>query len=113
MAPELSLDTEIASRLHAPEEEIVRVPDALTELGQVDERLVRVVEMRYFGGLTEEEIGAALGVTERTVRRDWEKARLLLAIRTGGDMHTARGPALVTVAVAALPLIAAVVLTFT
>ena len=79
-APELSLDTEIASRLHAPEEEIVRVHDALTELGQVDERLVRVVEMRYFGGLTEEEIGAALGVTERTVRRDWEKARLLLAI---------------------------------
>lgn len=36
--------------------------------------------MRYFGGLTEQEIGAALGVTERTVRRDREKARLLLAI---------------------------------
>jgi RNA polymerase sigma factor (TIGR02999 family) len=79
-AQELSLDTEIASGVHAPEEEIVRVHDALTDLAQVDERLVRVVEMRYFGGLTEEEIGAALGVTERTVRRDWEKARLLLAI---------------------------------
>ena len=79
-APEVSLDTEIASGVHAPEEEIVRVHDALIELAQVDERLVRVVEMRYFGGLTEEEIGAALGVTERTVRRDWEKARLLLAI---------------------------------
>ena len=74
------LDTEIASGVHAPEEEIVRVHDALIELAAVDERLVRVVEMRYFGGLTEEEIGAALGVTERTVRRDWEKARLLLAI---------------------------------
>ena len=34
--------------------------------------------MRYFGGFTEEEIGAALGVTERTVRRDWDKARMLL-----------------------------------
>jgi RNA polymerase sigma factor (TIGR02999 family) len=79
-AQEVSLDTEIASGVHAPEEEIVRVHDALIELAQVDERLVRVVEMRYFGGLTEEEIGAALGVTERTVRRDWEKARLLLAI---------------------------------
>jgi len=79
-AQDLVLDTEIASGVHAPEEEIVRVHDALTDLAQVDERLVRVVEMRYFGGLTEEEIGAALGVTERTVRRDWEKARLLLAI---------------------------------
>jgi RNA polymerase sigma factor (TIGR02999 family) len=77
---DLVLDTEIASGVHAPEEEIVRVHDALIELAQVDERLVRVVEMRYFGGLTEEEIGSALGVTERTVRRDWEKARLLLAI---------------------------------
>jgi len=38
-----------------------------------------VVEMRYFGGLDEQEIAAALDVTDRTVRRDWEKARLLLA----------------------------------
>jgi len=38
-----------------------------------------VVEMRYFAGLTEPEIADALGVTERTVRRDWQKARLLLA----------------------------------
>jgi DNA-directed RNA polymerase specialized sigma24 family protein len=36
--------------------------------------------MRYYGGLTENEIGEALGVTERTVRRDWEKARLLLSL---------------------------------
>ncbi|HSV17440.1 MAG TPA: ECF-type sigma factor [Casimicrobiaceae bacterium] len=79
-AQDLVLDTGIASSVSAPEEEIVRVHDALIELAQVDERLVRVVEMRYFGGLTEDEIGAALGVTERTVRRDWEKARLLLAI---------------------------------
>jgi RNA polymerase sigma factor (TIGR02999 family) len=80
-APEVALDTGIASDVAAaPETEIVRVHDALNELAQVDDRLVRVVEMRYFGGLTEEEIGAALGVTERTVRRDWEKARLLLAI---------------------------------
>jgi RNA polymerase sigma factor (sigma-70 family) len=38
-----------------------------------------VVELRYFGGLTEREIAEALGVTDRTVRRDWEKARLWLA----------------------------------
>jgi RNA polymerase sigma factor (TIGR02999 family) len=78
---DLVLDTAIAADVAStPEAEIVRVHDALEELAHVDERLVRVVEMRYFGGLTEEEIGAALGVTERTVRRDWEKARLLLAI---------------------------------
>ncbi len=62
------------------EEEIVRVHDALEELAHVDERLVRVVEMRYFGGMSEAEIAQALGVTDRTVRRDWEKARLMLSV---------------------------------
>jgi RNA polymerase sigma factor (TIGR02999 family) len=61
------------------ENEILRVHEALEELGKLDERLVRVVEMRYFGGMTEAEIAAALEMSERTVRRDWEKARLLLA----------------------------------
>jgi DNA-directed RNA polymerase specialized sigma24 family protein len=49
----------------------------------VDARLVQVVEMRYFAGLTDAEIGAALGVTDRTVRRDWDRARLLLADMLG------------------------------
>ncbi|MGO8968855.1 MAG: ECF-type sigma factor [Myxococcaceae bacterium] len=62
------------------EQEILQVHDALETLQKVDPRLVRVVEMRYFAGMTEQEIGKALGVTERTVRRDWEKARLLLAV---------------------------------
>lgn len=61
------------------EREILEVHEALEELAQHDERLVQVVEMRYFGGMTEEEIATALGLTERTVRRDWQKARLLLA----------------------------------
>lgn len=61
------------------EEEILRVHDALEDLARLDARLAHVVELRYFAGLTEPEIGEALGVTERTVRRDWEKARLLLA----------------------------------
>ena len=52
--------------------------EALEVLAQADARLAQVVEMRYFGGMTEAEIAAALGVTDRTVRRDWEKARLLL-----------------------------------
>jgi RNA polymerase sigma factor (sigma-70 family) len=54
------------------------INDAIEALQAHDERLVRVVEMRYFAGMTETQIAAALGVTDRTVRRDWQKARLLL-----------------------------------
>ena len=75
----ITLDTDVADKLGASDDEILEVHEALEELGKVDIRLVRVVEMRYFAGLTEEEIAAALDVTERTVRRDWEKARVLLA----------------------------------
>lgn len=57
---------------------MLRVNEALDALAKVDARLVQVVEMRYFAGMSEQEIAAALGVTERTVRRDWQKARLLL-----------------------------------
>lgn len=60
------------------ETEILRVHEALDEIAKLDGRMAQVVEMRYFGGMTEAEIAEALGVTERTVRRDWEKARLLL-----------------------------------
>jgi RNA polymerase sigma factor (TIGR02999 family) len=58
--------------------EILRVHEALEELEVLDERMSQVVEMRYFAGMTETEIADALEVTERTVRRYWEKARLLL-----------------------------------
>ena len=60
------------------ESEILRVHEALDALGKRDPQLVQLVEMRYFGGMTEAEIAGALGVTERTVRRDWLKARVLL-----------------------------------
>ena len=50
----------------------------LEQLAAADARMAQVVELRYFGGLTDSEIAEALGVTDRTVRRDWEKARLLL-----------------------------------
>lgn len=72
-------DAAVASASSA-EEEVLRVSEALGELAKVDERLVNIVEMRYFGGFTEQEIALALGVNERTVRRDWQKAKLLLSI---------------------------------
>jgi RNA polymerase sigma factor (TIGR02999 family) len=78
----VTIDTEIRESLssRSPEDEIMGVNQALDELAKVDGRLVKVVEMRYFAGLETEEIAASLGVTERTVRRDWEKARLLLSV---------------------------------
>jgi RNA polymerase sigma-70 factor, ECF subfamily len=54
---------------------LVALDDALDRLAEIDPRLARVVECRYFAGLTEDETAEALGVTARTVRRDWVKAR--------------------------------------
>lgn len=58
--------------------EILAVDRALTALAALDERLSRLVELRFFAGLTEEEVAAAMGTSERTVRRDWRKARAYL-----------------------------------
>ena len=74
----LTLDTAQAEHLPCGEDEILELHEALEALAQAEPRLAQVVEMRYFGGYSEAEIGAALDLTERTVRRDWEKARLLL-----------------------------------
>lgn len=59
-------------------EEMLGIDQALTRLEAVDERLARVVEWRFFAGMTEEEIAGAQGVDVRTVRRDWQKARAFL-----------------------------------
>ena len=64
--------------LPAGENEMLKVHEALDVLAQAEPRLAKVVEMRYFGGYSEVEIGEVLELTERTVRRDWDKARLLL-----------------------------------
>jgi RNA polymerase sigma factor (TIGR02999 family) len=60
------------------EQDILRVHEALESLEQVDARLAQVVQMRYFGGYSEQEIADTLQVTERTVQRLWLKARLML-----------------------------------
>jgi RNA polymerase sigma factor (TIGR02999 family) len=78
--PALTYDPAQLEAVAQAEEEIIRVNDALDQLAKVNVRLVRVVEMRYFGGLDEQEIAESLGVTGRTVRREWEKARLLLSV---------------------------------
>lgn len=59
--------------------ELIALDQALDRLAALDPRLARVVELRLFAGLSSREAGAALGTTERTVERDWLKARALLA----------------------------------
>ena len=82
-ADHVVLDTALSDKISAPENDVLRVHEALEVLAQVDERLAQVVEMRYFGGLSEIEIAEVLGLSERTVRRSWEKARLLLLAALG------------------------------
>jgi len=79
----VTLDTRAAEQLGASDDEILAVHDALETLAKVDPRLVSVVEMRYFAGLSDAEIASALGLSDRTVRRDWDRARLLLAEMLG------------------------------
>ena len=59
-------------------ETLLAIDDALERLAAVEPRLARVVECRFYGGMSEEEIAEVLGVTTRTVERDWVKARMLL-----------------------------------
>jgi len=75
----LTLNTEVADQTPQHEDDMLRVHEALGELAELEPRLAQVVEMRYFAGLAERDIAEALGVTERTVQRDWQKARLFLA----------------------------------
>lgn len=58
--------------------DLLQLNDALDRLEQIDERKARVVDMRFFGGLGEAEIADVLGVSEKTVRRDWQFSKLWL-----------------------------------
>lgn len=76
-APKITLSTSMGDAV-AAEDEPLQVDDALADLATLEPRLAQVVEMRYFGGYSEDEIAEALGITARTVQRDWQKARVLL-----------------------------------
>jgi RNA polymerase sigma factor (TIGR02999 family) len=71
------LDTTIAAQT-ADEEELQRISDALDELAAIDPMLAEVVDLKFFCGFAFGEIAAMRGVTERTIQRQWEKARLYL-----------------------------------
>jgi RNA polymerase sigma factor (TIGR02999 family) len=89
----IALDTTHALDLAAPDgrlDLVLSVDRALEMLAQKDERLVSVVECRFYGGLTNAETADALGLAERTVQRDWQRARAYLAylLRDGASATT-------------------------
>jgi RNA polymerase sigma factor (TIGR02999 family) len=75
--PNQTLGTDMGEDV-AGAEQVLKVDAALEELAKIDRRLVEVVELKYFAGLTNAEIAESLGLNERTIRRDWDKARMLL-----------------------------------
>lgn len=82
------LDVELLGE-HIDADQILDLDEALIEFSEVDPRAAQIVELRYFGGLSEAEIAAALDIAERTVRRDWVGARLWLfkRIKDTGEAH--------------------------
>ena len=73
----LSLE-EVADPPERSDPDLIALDDVLKVLAEVDERQSRVVELRYFAGLTHQEIGEVLGISTRTVKREWRTARLWL-----------------------------------
>lgn len=78
----VTLDEErLTIETHA--ERLMAIDEALTKLAEVDQRLVQIVECRVFAGLGDAEIAAALKISERTVQRDWSRARAWLGLMLG------------------------------
>jgi RNA polymerase sigma factor (TIGR02999 family) len=82
----VTLDSDMTSPAQ-PERDLVALDDALEALAKIDERKSRVIEMRFFGGLSVKETAEALHVSPETVMRDWKMARawLLRELRSGGE----------------------------
>ncbi len=81
-AVRLPLDDALAAP--APGHDLVALDDALAALAEIDDRKSRVVELRFFGGLNTDEVAAALGVSAKTVLRDWQLAKMWLLQELGG-----------------------------
>ena len=78
-APHASLTFQVADERRAGEEQILQIHETLESLVELDRRMAEIAEMRLFAGMSAAEIAETLDVSERTVRREWEKARHWLA----------------------------------
>jgi RNA polymerase sigma factor (TIGR02999 family) len=76
----------------APDRSILAVDEVLTAFSELAPRQAKVVELRYFGGLTEEEVAAALKLSVRTVRRDWDLAKAWLLRELRHTIGNPQGP---------------------
>jgi RNA polymerase sigma factor (TIGR02999 family) len=83
-APRLSLDPEIALP-QKPELDLVALDGALNKLAGLDPRESRVIELRFFGGLSIEETAVVMGISPRTVKREWATARAWLRLEMKKD----------------------------
>lgn len=81
-----SLKTDVGYSSGADAAELTRISDALDELATVDERLSRIVDLKFFCGFSFVEIAGMMDLSERTVQRDWEKARIYLHQRLRQDL---------------------------
>jgi RNA polymerase sigma-70 factor, ECF subfamily len=75
---------EAVAPLESPEYDAIDIEEALAELAGLDERQARIVELRFFGGLKVDEVGEALGISPKTVEKDWRMARAWLRVRLRG-----------------------------
>jgi RNA polymerase sigma factor (TIGR02999 family) len=81
--PEISLDEAIGLP-HQKSVDLIRLDDALQQLGKLDGRQCRIVELRFFAGLSLEETSVAMGISEATVSREWTTARQWLRHEIAG-----------------------------
>jgi RNA polymerase sigma factor (TIGR02999 family) len=81
--PALVIEEGTAS-IDAVSEEMVALDEGLTKLAELDKRKVRIVEMKFFGGMTNQEVASALGISDATVERDWRVARAWLISTLAG-----------------------------
>ena len=79
----ITLDSDDTRLACASAEDVIAIEQALAELEKVDERSARVVELRYFAGLSLDQVAESLELNRRTIDRDWRFARAFLAARLG------------------------------
>jgi len=89
----LTVDDAVEPETGAPGTDLVELDDALNALSRLDERQSRIVELRYFGGMTTEETALALGISPASVKREWNVAKAWLARQIRRDRGDAAGDA--------------------
>jgi RNA polymerase sigma factor (TIGR02999 family) len=70
--------SDVPMAMEAGDDDLLALNEALDRLEALDERQARIVELRFFGGLDVDEVASALGISDRTVKREWQKARAFL-----------------------------------